>query len=146
MAGIDPYAAAPTKPNTSERITFDHPKTLTNTSVYISPRSLVYPEGTQTVSDKLYSGFIEHLGRGIYGGIVDDDQHPSPEEVLVKQDDGSELTKGRLGWRKDVMDIIGKEGELEMPMLRWPGGESSARIPIPQFTTLSPPALARALS
>jgi hypothetical protein len=137
MAGIDPYAAAPSKPNTSERITFDHPKTLTNTSVYISPQSLVYPEGTQTVSDKLYSGFIEHLGRGIYGGIVDDDQHPSPAEVLVKQDDGSELTKGRLGWRKDVMDIIGKEGDLEMPMLRWPGGESR-RLTFTFTSTISP--------
>jgi alpha-N-arabinofuranosidase len=122
MAGIDPYAAAPVRTNTADRATFDHPKTLENKTVYISPKSLVYPEGNEIVSDKLYSGFIEHLGRGIYGGIVDDDQHPSPDEVLVRQDDGSELTKGRLGWRKDVMDIIGKEGELEMPMLRWPGG------------------------
>ncbi|KAG7527823.1 hypothetical protein FFLO_06566 [Filobasidium floriforme] len=123
MAGIDPYAAAPPKNlNTTERVTFDHPKTLSNTTLSISPRSLVYPAGSEVVSDKLYSGFIEHLGRGIYGGIVDDDKNPSDEKLLVKQDDGTELTKGRLGWRKDVMDVIGKEGELEMPMLRWPGG------------------------
>lgn len=122
MAGIDPYATAPVRTSTAERITFDHPKTLPNKSLYISPRSLVYPSGTEIVSDKLYSGFIEHLGRGIYGGIVDDDKNPSKEELLVRQDDGTELTKGRLGWRKDVMDVIGKEGELEMPMLRWPGG------------------------
>ena len=33
-----------------------------------------------------------------------------------------------LRWRKDVMDVIGKEGELEMPMLRWPGGELSSHF------------------
>jgi alpha-N-arabinofuranosidase len=131
MAGIDPYAAAPPKNlNTTERVTFDHPKTLDNTTLSISPRSLVYPAGSEVVSDKLYSGFIEHLGRGIYGGIVDDDKNPSPEKLLVKQDDGTELTKGRLGWRKDVMDVIGKEGELEMPMLRWPGGELQSHFPV----------------
>ena len=122
MAGIDPYAAAPTKPATTERITFSHPKTLTGTSLYISPNSLTYPANTQYVSDKLYSGFIEHLGRGIYGGIVDDEENPSPENRLVAQDKGDELTRGRLGWRKDVMDLLGKEGDLEMPMLRLPGG------------------------
>jgi alpha-N-arabinofuranosidase len=62
--------------------------------------------------------------------MVDDDKNPSPEKLLVKQDDGTELTKGRLGWRKDVMDVIGKEGELEMPMLRWPGGESQSHFPV----------------
>lgn len=30
--------------------------------------------------------------------------------------------KGRLGFRKDVMGCLSKDGELEIPMFRWPGG------------------------
>lgn len=122
MAGVDPYGVASKAPSTAERVTIKHPKTLSRATLRISPQSLVYPSSTDLISDKLYSGFVEHLGRGIYGGIVDDDKHPSPRDLLEPQDDGSVNTKGRLGWRKDVMKVIAKEGELEMPMLRWPGG------------------------
>lgn len=74
------------------------------------------------ISDLLYAGFLEHLGRCIYGGIVDDYRAPSPAELLVTQDDGQALTKGRLGWRKDVKELLAKDGDLEIPMMRWPGG------------------------
>lgn len=121
MAGIDPYAAKIEK-QTGARVTFDHPAKFTNTVVRVSPQSLVHSVQTDLISDKLYGGFIELLGRGVHGGLVDDARNPSPEHLLVKQDDDTPLTKGRLGWRKDVMDVIGKEGELEMPLLRWPGG------------------------
>ncbi len=103
-------------------MTPDHPKTLQDTPITLSPTALVHPT-EPPISDKLYAGFIEHVGRCIYGGIVDDPQHPSPTSLLLDQpEDG--VGKGRLAWRKDVKDIIGKDGELEIPMLRWPGGES----------------------
>jgi len=56
-----------------------------------------------TVDRRIYSGFIEHLGRCIYGGIYEEDSPLS---------DAS-------GFRKDVMDAA---RPLHMPLLRWPGG------------------------
>lgn len=99
-----------------------HPSSLKKAVVYLNPKALVHPN-EPPVSDLIYSGFLEHLGRCIYGGIVDNVKAPSPSELLIKQDHGEGITKGRAGWRKDVMDVIGKKGELEIPVLRWPGGE-----------------------
>lgn len=98
-----------TKPN--------HPPTLTPTQLVISPSNLVHPGG-EPVNKLIYAGFLEHLGRCIYGGIVDDPKNPSDKKLLIEQE------KGRLGIRKDVVEAIGAEGELGVPMLRWPGGES----------------------
>ncbi|HTK08691.1 MAG TPA: alpha-L-arabinofuranosidase C-terminal domain-containing protein [Ktedonobacteraceae bacterium] len=55
------------------------------------------------VDRKIYGGFIEHLGRCIYGGIYEENSPLSDEH----------------GFRKDVMDAI---QPLHMPLLRWPGG------------------------
>jgi len=55
------------------------------------------------VDRRIYSGFIEHLGRCIYGGIYEEDSPLS---------DAS-------GFRKDVMDAA---RPLRMPLVRWPGG------------------------
>ena len=66
----------------------------------------------------IYAGFLEHLGRCIYGGIVDDPKEPSDKKLLIEQGDG------KLGVRKDVVEVLGAEGELGVPMLRWPGGMS----------------------
>lgn len=55
------------------------------------------------VDRNIFGGFIEHLGRCIYGGIYDE---------------GSPLADDR-GFRTDVMKAV--EG-LHMPVLRWPGG------------------------
>ncbi|OCF32811.1 alpha-N-arabinofuranosidase [Kwoniella heveanensis BCC8398] len=103
----------PTKPS--------HPTKLKNGRVTLDVERLVYP-AEPPISDKLYSGFLEHLGRCIYGGIVDNPKAPSPSNLLEKQDKGDEVTKGRLGWRKDVLGCLAKTGDLEVPMLRWPGG------------------------
>lgn len=54
---------------------------------------------------------------------MDNPNDPSPKELLEVQDEGKTFQKGRLGWRKDVMGCLAKDGELEIPMLRWPGGE-----------------------
>ncbi|TYJ51988.1 hypothetical protein B9479_007413 [Cryptococcus floricola] len=97
-----------------------HPKTLKSTPILLDPSRLVHPS-EPPVTDKLYSGFLEHLGRCIYGGIVDDPKNPSPENLLQKQD-AEGHAEGRLGWRKDVLACLAKDGELEIPMLRWPGG------------------------
>jgi len=91
----------------------NHPEQLTSTQIPIDPTAKLHPD--ESVSALVYSGFIEHLGRCIYGGVIDDPSNPSPEHLLVAQQ------KGRLGWRKDVMELFGKD-ELEIPMVRWPGG------------------------
>lgn len=127
MAGVNPYAGPIELADGigQQEETPVHPKTLSAGRITLSPHRLVHPreDPEGIVSDLLYSGFVEHLGRGIYGGIVDNPDHPSPAHLLEAQEkEGNALTKGRLGWRKDVMKILSKKGELEMPVLRWPGG------------------------
>jgi alpha-N-arabinofuranosidase len=51
----------------------------------------------------VFGGFIEHLGRCIYGGVFDE---------------GSPLSD-RHGFRRDVLDLL---RELRISALRWPGG------------------------
>ena len=51
----------------------------------------------------IFGGFIEHLGRCIYGGIFEE---------------GSPLSDER-GFRRDVLEAL---RPFRMPMLRWPGG------------------------
>ncbi|MBV0902827.1 alpha-N-arabinofuranosidase [Haloarcula salina] len=61
-------------------------------------------ETIDRISENIYGHFAEHLGRCIYGGIWvgDDDQ--------VETEDGI---------RMDTVELL---RELEMPVLRWPGG------------------------
>jgi alpha-N-arabinofuranosidase len=56
-----------------------------------------------TVDRNIFGGFVEHLGRCIYGGVFDE---------------GSPLSDGR-GFRRDVLQA---SRALRMPLLRWPGG------------------------
>ncbi len=122
MAGVNPYAAADEAPKQLQKHSFQHPAQLSAEPIRIHPHSLTHPRSEPLVTDKLYSGFVEHLGRGIYGGIVDNPAKPSPASILEVQDNGDERTKGRLAWRKDVANILASDGELQMPILRWPGG------------------------
>src|SRR5262245_3925258 len=55
------------------------------------------------VDRRIFSNFIEHLGRCIYGGIFDEGSPQSDAH----------------GFRKDVLDAI---RPLRVPVLRWPGG------------------------
>jgi len=55
------------------------------------------------VDRRIFGGFIEHLGRCIYGGIFEE---------------GSPLSDAR-GFRRDVLDAL---RPFRMPVLRWPGG------------------------
>ena len=93
----------------------DHPKELVELPVVLDPKNLAHP-GAPLVSPLLWSGFIEHLGRCIYGGIVDDYRNPSPAELLIQQG------KGRPAWRSDILKLLASDGDLQVPMIRWPGG------------------------
>lgn len=55
------------------------------------------------IDPKIYGNFIEHLSRCIYGGIYEE---------------GSPLSDSR-GFRLDVMEAVRR---LNVPVLRWPGG------------------------
>ncbi len=56
-----------------------------------------------SVDRRIYGGFIEHLGRCIYGGIFDEGSPLSDEH----------------GFRRDVIEAL---EALRIPVLRWPGG------------------------
>jgi alpha-N-arabinofuranosidase len=55
------------------------------------------------IDRNVFGGFVEHLGRCIYGGLYEE---------------GSPLSDDR-GFRKDVLSLL---RELRMGVLRWPGG------------------------
>ncbi|MGP9806116.1 arabinosylfuranosidase ArfA [Paracoccus sp. NSM] len=55
------------------------------------------------IDDRLYSAFIEHMGRAIYTGIYEPD-HP---------------TANAQGFRKDVLELV---RALKIPAIRYPGG------------------------
>ncbi len=55
------------------------------------------------VHPHIYGQFIEHMGRAIYGGVYDPDSKLADEQ----------------GFRLDVLEKI---KELNVPILRWPGG------------------------
>ena len=55
------------------------------------------------IDPRIYSSFIEHLGRAVYGGIYEPG-HPMADEQ---------------GFRKDVLELVRKIG---VPVVRYPGG------------------------
>ncbi len=55
------------------------------------------------VHDRVFGGFVEHMGRGVYGGLFDP-EHPSADAE---------------GFRRDVLDLV---RELGITMVRYPGG------------------------
>ena len=63
------------------------------------------------VDRRLLSGFVEHLGRCVYGGLFDE---------------GSPLADAN-GFRKDVIEAV---RALKPPVLRWPGGQLRVRLPL----------------
>ena len=59
------------------------------------------------IDKKIFGNFIEHLGRCITGGIFDEGSPLSDKE----------------GFRKDVMAAV---KDMDVPFLRWPGGNFSS--------------------
>lgn len=55
------------------------------------------------IDRRIYGGFVEHLGRAVYGGLY------QPEHPCADED----------GFRADVLELI---RELDMPVTRYPGG------------------------
>jgi alpha-L-arabinofuranosidase len=55
------------------------------------------------IDDRIYSAFLEHLGRAVYGGIYEPG-HP---------------TADKSGFRQDTLDLV---KELNLPLVRYPGG------------------------
>ncbi len=55
------------------------------------------------VDERIYSSFIEHMGRSVYHGIYEPD-HPTADD---------------MGFRQDVMELI---RPLNIPLIRYPGG------------------------
>ena len=56
-----------------------------------------------TIDPKLFGGFVEHLGRCVYGGLYDEGSPRSDER----------------GFRTDVLALL---RDLRLGVLRWPGG------------------------
>ncbi len=55
------------------------------------------------IDRRIYGSFIEHIGRAVYGGIYDP-KHPLAD---------------KRGFRKDVIELT---KELQVPIVRYPGG------------------------
>ncbi|MBQ8966919.1 alpha-N-arabinofuranosidase [Ruminococcus sp.] len=55
------------------------------------------------IDPRLYGSFIEHLGRGVYGGIYQPGHRTADD----------------MGFRKDVLELVKKLG---VPVVRYPGG------------------------
>ncbi|OBZ67595.1 putative alpha-L-arabinofuranosidase C [Grifola frondosa] len=92
----------------------------------IEPRLDVFPSAPiAPVSPFIFSGFLEHLGRCIYGGILPAGptnfpytaHRPCPPEQFVETP--QELLTPE-GFRRDVLAVL--RDELRTPMVRWPGG------------------------
>jgi alpha-N-arabinofuranosidase len=67
----------------------------------------VYPSRKLSkINDNIYGGFTEHMGRCVYGGLYDPE---NPNKDLIDEN----------GFRKDVIDSL---KELNVPVVRYPGG------------------------
>ena len=65
--------------------------------------SLMSKRTVGPVDPRVFGGFVEHLGRAIYGGLYDPDSSTANQE----------------GWRTDVLAAL---GDLQFTALRYPGG------------------------
>lgn len=70
-------------------------------TIHIDPARII-----DEVDPRIYSGFTEHMGRCIYGGLYD----PNNEHGLAEKD---------TGFRTDVLEVL---RELDIPLVRYPGG------------------------
>nr|GAT43895.1 glycoside hydrolase family 51 protein [Mycena chlorophos] len=71
-------------------------------TIHIDPARKIAP-----VDPRIYSGFTEHMGRCIYGGLYEPGNTTKPELVDER------------GYRKDVLAVL---KELKVPVVRYPGG------------------------
>ena len=84
---------------------------FTKISASETPSIAVYPSHRLSpINRNIYSGFIEHMGRCIYGGLYDPG---NADKGLVDSND----------FRKDVLDAL---RPLDIPVFRYPGGNFCA--------------------
>lgn len=76
-------------------------------SIHIDPARII-----DKVDPRIYSGFTEHMGRCIYGGIYEPDNKNG-------------LSDPESGFRLDVLDVL---KELDIPLVRYPGGYVAFRL------------------
>src|SRR5437899_11699094 len=55
------------------------------------------------IDERIFSGFLEHMGRSVYGGVFDPGSPHSDER----------------GFRRDVIDAL---APMRLPLVRYPGG------------------------
>ncbi|KAF9466681.1 glycoside hydrolase family 51 protein [Collybia nuda] len=70
-------------------------------AIHIDPARII-----DEVDPRIYSGFTEHMGRCIYGGLYEPDNKHG-------------LIDPKSGFRLDVLDAL---RELKIPLVRYPGG------------------------
>ena len=70
-------------------------------AIHIDPARVI-----DQVDPRIYSGFTEHMGRCIYGGLYD----PGNPNGLADPN---------TGFRKDVIEAL---KDLNVPLVRYPGG------------------------
>ena len=81
--------------------------TYTKISDHETPKIVIRPNHKlKTINRNIYGGFTEHIGRCIYGGLYDPGNDNKP---LIDEN----------GFRKDVIEAL---KELEIPVVRYPGG------------------------
>lgn len=74
---------------------------MSSPAIHVDPARII-----DEVDPRIYSGFTEHMGRCIYGGIYDPDNKNG-------------LSDPKTGFRLDVLDVM---KELKVPLVRYPGG------------------------
>jgi alpha-N-arabinofuranosidase len=74
---------------------------MSSLAIHIDPARAI-----DKVDPRIYSGFTEHMGRCIYGGIYD----PNNEHGL---------SDPSTGYRLDVLEAL---KDLRIPLVRYPGG------------------------
>ncbi|EJF59514.1 glycoside hydrolase [Dichomitus squalens LYAD-421 SS1] len=96
------------------------------TTEQVSPAIDIFPSfSIAPVSPYIFSGFLEHLGRCIYGGILPSTRTTFPytprkpcPEAQFTETPAALLTPE--GFRVDVLEVL--RDELRVPLIRWPGG------------------------
>ncbi|KAI0325331.1 glycoside hydrolase [Cubamyces sp. BRFM 1775] len=103
------------------------PPSAEATGLSPSPALDIFPSAPiAPVSPYIFSGFLEHLGRCIYGGILPSTRttfphtprRPCPPDVDFV--DTLETLLTPEGFRADVLAVL--RDELRVPLVRWPGG------------------------
>ena len=90
----------PRRPGTVRAVTTSQ---STDDAVHEAQIDLHTEHRVAAIDERIFSGFLEHMGRAVYQGVFDP---------------GSPLSDER-GFRRDVIDAL---APLRMPMVRYPGG------------------------